>query len=120
MLAGKRAVRVGDQILKEVAILLLERVKDPRVKGVTMTGIHLSNNLKQSRVFYSVVGDKDQIEVAQAGLDSAKDFIRREIGNRMELRYVPEITFVYDPSLEMGNHMDRVFEKIRKGEVVGD
>ncbi|HBF42064.1 MAG TPA: 30S ribosome-binding factor RbfA [Desulfobacteraceae bacterium] len=117
MLAGKRAVRVGDLILKEIALILMERVKDPRIKGVTMTGIRLSNNLRRARVYFSVIGEKEHIKTAQAGLDSAKAFIKREIGLRMALRYVPEIVFVHDPSLETGNHMSRLFEKIREEEV---
>lgn len=112
MLAGKRAVRVGDQILREIALLLLKRVKDPRIQGVTITGIRLSNNLKLAKVYYSVIGEKNQIERAQAGLDSAKGFIKREIGLRMELRYIPEILFLHDPSLESGSLMDRLFEEM--------
>ncbi len=116
MLSGKRAVRVGDMILKEIAFLLLEKVKDPRVRGITLTGIRLSNDLKQAKLFYSVVGDQREIERAMTGLNSAKGFIKREIGTRMELRYVPEISFVHDPSLEDGSHMERVFEKLREAE----
>jgi len=116
MLPGKRAVRVGDLILREIAFLLLEKVKDPRVQGVTLTGIRLSDDLKRAKIFYSVVGDQRQIEKAEAGLNSAKGFIKREIGIRMELRYVPEISFVYDPSLENGSHMEQVFDKIREAE----
>ena len=116
MLPGKRSVRVGDLILREIALLLLEKVKDPRVQGVTLTGIRLSDDLKRAKIFYSVVGDQRQIEKARAGLNSAKGFIKREIGIRMELRYVPEISFVHDHSLEDGSHMEQVFEKIREAE----
>ncbi len=116
MLAGKRAVRVGDQILKEISYLLLESVKDPRVRGVTITGVKLSNDLKRGRVFFSVIGEKDQIKKAQAGLDSAKGFIKREISLRMSLKYTPEIIFLYDPSLESGSHMERLFEKLKTDE----
>jgi ribosome-binding factor A len=116
MLAGKRAVRVGDQILREIALLLLERVKDPGVQGVTVTGISLSDDLKSARVYYSVIGDENGIKRAQAGLDRAKGFIKREIGLRMALRYMPQITFVHDPSMESGSHMDMLFEEIRKTE----
>ena len=119
MLAGKRAVRVGDHILREIAILLLEKVEDPRVQGVTLTGIRLSDDLKAARVYYSVMGEKEQISRSQAGLDSAKGFIKREIGLRAALRYVPEITFVHDPSLEKGSHMDKLFEEIEKAEEGG-
>ena len=116
MLAGRRAVRVGDQILREIALLLLERVKDPRVRDVTVTGISLSNDLKLARVYYSVMGNENAAERAQSGLDRAKGFIKREIGLRMSLRYIPQITFVHDPTLESGSRMDRVFKKIRKTE----
>ena len=116
MLAGKRAVRVGDHIFKEIALLLLNRVRDPRVQGVTVTGVRLSDDLKMAKVFYSVMGGQNRISGAQAGLDSAKGYIKREIGRRLILRYVPEIIFVHDPSLESGSHMDKVFEEIRKSE----
>ena len=116
MLPGKRSVRVGDVILKEVAFLLLERVRDPRVQGVTLTGVRLSDDLKLARIFYSVMGDEALVENAQSGLNSATGFVKREIGKRSGLRYIPEIRFVYDPSLKTGEHMERVFEKMHKSE----
>lgn len=116
MATGKRATRVGDLILREMAFLLLEKVKDPRVQGVTLTGIRLSNDLKQAKVFYSLLGGKDEAEKALAGLNSARGYIKKQIGTRMELRYVPDILFVYDASLEEGSHMERVFEKIAASE----
>ncbi|HDZ90551.1 MAG: 30S ribosome-binding factor RbfA [Deltaproteobacteria bacterium] len=116
MLPGKRATRVGDLVLREIAMLLLNKVKDPRVQGVTLTGIHLTNDLKRARVFYSVVGSQQRVEEAGVGLNSARGFIRREVGIRMELRYVPEISFAHDPSLERGSHMEQVFAKIKGNE----
>ena len=120
MLAGKRAVRVGDQILKEMALLLMNRVKDPRVKKATITGIHLSDDLKNARIYYSVIGDRADIRNTQAGLDSAKGFIKREISLRMNLKYTPEIVFKHDPTLEMGTQMEKLFEKIRSEESTED
>jgi ribosome-binding factor A len=117
MLGGKRAVRVGDQILRWISVLLLERVKEPRVKGVTLTGIRLSEDLKQARIYYSLLGDDDVIKRAQAGLDSAKGFIKKEIGRGLGLRYVPDIQFIHDPSLERGSHLESLFEKIRREEM---
>ncbi len=113
MLAGKRAVRVGDQLLREIAEILTRRVKDPRVKGTTLTGIHVSDDLKHARIYFSVMTGHEDIQKAQGGLDSAKGFIKREIGARMDLKYVPDISFKHDPSLEMGQHMEKIFEKIR-------
>ena len=116
MLAGKRAVRVGDQLLREIADLLLSSVRDPRVKGVTLTGVDLSNDLKHAKVFYSLIGDKKEFERIQEGLDSAKGFIKRELATRMELKYMPDITFRRDLSLEEGNRMERLFESLKSDE----
>ena len=116
MLAGKRAAKVGDEILKEIAELLVRKVRDPRVKGATLTDIHLSDDLKHARVYYSVIGVKEDIIRTQAGLDSAKGFIKREIGFRMNLRYVPDIVFEHDISLEQGNKMEKLFQKMKLDE----
>lgn len=114
MLAGKRAVRVGDQLLREMAELLMLKVRDPRVKTTTLTGIHLSNDLKNAKVYYSVLGGVDAVREAQAGLDSAKGFIKREIGLRLALKYVPEIIFKHDRTLEMGDHMEKLLTALKE------
>ncbi len=113
-MARRRAQRVGDTILREIAYLLLTRVRDPRVKGVTLTGVHLSDDLKRAKVYYSVIGDAEAIKTAQEGLESAKGFIKREIGLRMELRYVPELTFIYDPSIKLSSRIDQLVEEKKK------
>jgi len=112
VLAGKRAVRVGDEILKEIALLLIERVKDPRVKGVTVTGTRMSGDLRSAKVYYSVMGAEKEIRRAQAGLESAKGFIKRELGRGMSLKHTPDITFIHDSSLQRGSHMEMLLEKL--------
>jgi ribosome-binding factor A len=116
MLAGKRAVRVGDQLLREIADLLLSSVRDPRVKGATLTGVDLSDDLKYAKVYYSLLGDEKEFERIQEGLDSAKGFIKRELSTRMELKYMPDIIFKRDLSLEEGDHMERLFERLKSDE----
>ena len=113
MLAGKRAVRVGDQLLREIADLLLTSVRDPRVKGVTLTGVDLSKDLKHAKVYYSLIGHNKEVNRIQGGLDSAKGFIKRELAARMDLKYMPDIIFKRDLSLEKGDHMERLFRKLR-------
>ena len=119
MLAGKRAIRVGDQLLREMAELLMLKVKDPRVKRTTLTGIHLSNDLKNAKVYYSVLGGDKAVREAQAGLDSAKGFIKREIGLRLDLKYMPDIIFKHDRTLEMGDHMEKLFKSFKVNENPG-
>ena len=112
MLSGKRATRVGDQILKFIAELLIEKIRDPRVSKVTLTGINLSNDLKNARIYFSVLGDGTEVEEAFKGLESAKGFIKRELGRRSRLRYVPDMIFDHDPTLETGSRLEHLFKKI--------
>ena len=116
MLPGKRATRVGDQILRFIAELLMNKVRDPRVKSVTLTGINLSNDLKNARIFFSVMGTESDVEQALKGLESAKGFIKRQLGSGLELRYVPDIIFDHDPTLETGNRLEQLFKKIQDDE----
>lgn len=120
MLAGDRTVRVGEQILKEIAVLLIEDVKDPRVKAVTMTGIKLSRDLKHAKVYYSVLGGSGEIRKAQAGLDSAKGYIKRMIGRKLELRYIPDLLFIHDESLEVGMNMEKLLRSLKTNGQNGD
>jgi ribosome-binding factor A len=113
MLSGNRAERVGDQILKGIAELLASKVQDPRVKGVTLTGIDLSKDLRSARVYFSLIGEADDIKRAISGLDSAKGFIKRGVGKRVKLKYIPEIRFEHDPTLETGNRMEMLLRKIK-------
>jgi len=117
MLAGKRAARVGEELLREVADLLTKKVRDPRVKLATLTGIQLSNDLRHAKIFYSFMGEQEDIERVQAGLDSAKGFIKRELGFRVELKYMPDIVFTFDPTLEKARDMETLFERLRSNDV---
>jgi len=114
MLPGSRASRVGDLVLREIADLVLKKLKDPRVKGITLTGIDVSKDLRHARVYFSLIGDETQVLQARAGLDSAKGFIKREIGLQTELRHVPELMFKHDPSLDTGSRMEKLLQKIKE------
>jgi ribosome-binding factor A len=116
MLAGKRATKVGDQILKCVAGLLIQKIRDPRVNGVTLTGVQVSNDLKNAVIFFSLIGNEDDVKRAKAGLDSAKGFIKREIALYVKLRNTPVIFFKHDPTLETGNRLEQLFQEIKRSD----
>jgi ribosome-binding factor A len=110
----KRTDRVADLILKELAEVLLRKVKDPRLGEITLTAVKVSPDLRHARVYYSLLGnDEKKIEVA-AGLESAKGFLKRELGKRLELRHVPDISFHFDDSLEYGSHIDRLLAGLKE------
>jgi len=114
MATGNRAQRVGDQILKVIAPFLLQKVKDPRVEGVTLTGVRLSKDLRVAKVYFSVLGEDKDIKNAADGLESAKGFIKRELGSRLDLRVMPDIQFLHDESFARGLRIERLLEGLRR------
>jgi len=113
----RRSDRVADQLHREIADLILRRVKDPRVANLTITGVDLSPDLKHARVFYCIMGgstDENVKKNAVSGLDKAKGFIRQEIGKRLRLRYVPQFNFEYDISFDYGDKIERLLKELPK------
>lgn len=114
MLRYKRSVRVGDLIREEIADILMHKVKDPRIGFVTVTGVKLSDDLRHARVFLSIYKDEEK-EITLKAIEVAKGFIRRELGKRMRLKFVPELVFRLDKSIEYGNKIERLLKDIEKG-----
>lgn len=109
----KRADKVGDLIRKEISEILLGDLKDPRIGFVTITKVAVSDDLRAARVYYSVFGDEDQKEESYQGLESAKGYVKRELGRRVRLKYIPEIHFLFDDSLEYGEHIEELLRGVK-------
>ena len=102
-----RADRVADQIRMEVADILMRKIKDPRVRSVTVTDVELTKDLRIARVFVTTMEqNKDERHVFD-GLAKASGFVRAELGRRLALRYLPEVIFMKDVS---GPRADRVLK----------
>lgn len=105
---------MGDRIKEEVSDLLLRRVKDPRIGFLTITDVEVTNNLRLAKVYYSVMGSEEDRRRAAEGLASALGFIKRELGARLHLKYMPDVVFCYDPSLEHGERIEQILRDIRE------
>ena len=112
----KRADRVADLLKIEIADLLLKQVRDPRIGSVTITGVKVTDDLRTAKVFFVEMGKDVCSADLQAGLLKATGFLRRELGRRLQLRRVPEIIFVYDPSFAYGNRIDTLLKEIHEKE----
>jgi ribosome-binding factor A len=114
----KRSDRVADVIRREIADLLLRRVKDPRVTGLTVSEVEVTADLQHARIFYCVMGSPtaEQKRGVAAGLEKAKGFIRQELGKRLHLRYLPSLEFRYDTSLDYMDKIDRLLKELKKDE----
>ena len=99
-------------IRKEISEILVGELKDPRIGFVTVTKVAVSNDLRAAKVYYSVFGGEQQKEEASQGLESAKGYIKRELGMRVRLKYMPEIQFLFDDSLEYGEHIEELLRDI--------
>jgi ribosome-binding factor A len=109
---SRRVERAQDLIKEEVARLLLFKVKDPRVGSVTITSVQMTGDLKRALIQYAILGDREERAEVQTGLEKASGFIRREIGQALRLKFVPEIEFRYDHGLRHARHMDEVFKNL--------
>ena len=107
----RRPDKVGGVIQEEISRMLLREIKDPRIGFVTITRVKVSKDLRFVKVYFSVLGDQAAREDSLRGLNSAVGFMRRELGRRLRLRYVPDIVFSFDHSLE---HMSRLAELIQE------
>ena len=116
MSSFKRADRVADLLKMEIADLLLKDVRDPRIGSVTITGVKVTDDLRTAKVFFVEMGKDTCSQDVQAGLRKATGFLRRELSRRLQLRHVPEILFVYDPSFAYGNRIDTLLMEIHREE----
>lgn len=110
---GVRADRVQKQLMKELSIILREELKDPRIGFVTITRIELTGDLRYTKVYFSVLGDESKQEACLEGIESAAGYIRRLVGARLKLKYVPELSFRLDKSAEYATELEKTFERLR-------
>ncbi|MFH1878155.1 MAG: 30S ribosome-binding factor RbfA [Candidatus Omnitrophota bacterium] len=108
----ERMKRVSEFIKREVALILEVDINDPRVKHVTITEVKVTKDLKLAKVFYVISGFEDQSEEIARGLKSAGGFIRKELAERMSMKYIPMISFAEDKIYKRNESVDRLFEKI--------
>jgi ribosome-binding factor A len=110
-----RIRRVAEQMKKDISIIIASEIKDPRVAGLTsITDVELSKDLRYASIYVSIFGSEAEKEETLQTLIRASGFIRSEIGRRIRLRYIPEINFYMDNSLEYGAHIERVIRSLKE------
>ncbi|MBN1500769.1 MAG: 30S ribosome-binding factor RbfA [Spirochaetes bacterium] len=111
-MAGYRKKRLEEQIKRIIGEALLREVKDPRIGFVTVYSVELSDDYEMATVKISVLGDDKQKKKSLAGLVAAKGFIRSFIGKNMQLRFVPDVIFKIDTSIEDGVRLVGLIESV--------
>jgi len=108
----KRSTRVADAIKNELAILFLQKVRDPKVGKVVISRVEVTDDLKYARIYYTVHGDESASKEADKGLQRAKGFFRSHLAETLNMRYTPELQFRYDKTEEKVAEIERLFQEI--------
>ena len=106
-----RTRRIGEQMQRELAGLIRDQVKDPRLGMVTVSAVEVSRDLAHAKVFVTVLGDDKVQRESMQVLSKAAGFLRHELAQRMIVRTVPQLKFVYDESIERGSRMSALIDK---------
>lgn len=111
---GSRMSRV-DEILREVIADEVARLKDPGLGFVTITGVQTSPDLRSARVFWTVLGDDAQREETAAALQRARPRVRGAAGAQVRMKYLPDLVFEYDESIDRGMRIERLLHDLEEG-----
>ncbi len=113
MLPYKRSDRVSHNLQKEVTDIIMNRVKDPRVGFLTVTGVEVARDIKTAKVFVSIYNE-DQRQDTMDALEAACPFIRHELRKRLHMKIIPVVTFIQDTSPEYADRIGRLLKGIEE------
>lgn len=111
---GRRPQRIGQQIRHEISSLLVRGLKDPRIGFATITGVEVSPDLRQARVYVSIMGSAEQQQEGLRGFAAAAAYLRRQLAHRLRMRCVPELSFELDTSIAYGERIDALLEETHR------
>jgi len=106
-----RLERLEALVKEEVSDIIL-KMKDPRIKFVTVTDVSISKDIKYAKIFISIMGEEEEKKSSFSAIKGATGFIRTELAHRLEIRRIPELSFVLDDSIERGVRLANYIEKI--------
>lgn len=107
--------RLNHAFQEEISMILMTEIKDEDIKFVTITGVDTTTDLSYAKVYFTVLDDTKK-ETTEETLNGAASFIRGKLAERVEVRHTPELKFIYDTSIEYGNHIEKIIDNINKEE----
>lgn len=112
-MSSYRPERVGEQIHKEIVNLMMHGIKDPRVSPVVITGVQVTRDLSLAKVYFTVTDEDTERKDAERGLKSVAPFLRRQLGQLMRMRFIPELRFEFDRSVGYGQKIDNLLRQVQ-------
>jgi ribosome-binding factor A len=114
--SNPRVRKVADRIQVVVAEMLERRIKDPRLGFVTVTDVRVSGDTQQASVFYTVLGEEEEVAASAAALESARGLIRAEVARQLGMRHVPTLDFIHDALPDTARHIDELLARARESD----
>lgn len=105
--------RINSAIQREISYIIANEVKNPDIKFITITAVDTTNDLSYCKVYFTTLDEKEEV---LKGLKSAKGFIRRELADRVDIRHMPELEFIYDESIEYSKNIEEKIKEIHEKE----
>ncbi|HSR31323.1 MAG TPA: 30S ribosome-binding factor RbfA [Anaerolineae bacterium] len=115
-MATRRQRRVAEVIHRELSLLLMREVRDPRLSDITITEVRVTQDLLIARVYFTVLGGPEQEAEALAALDRANGFLRTQLAGQVRLRFAPELVFELDNSAVHGRRIEELLAQIAESE----
>ena len=106
-----KSERIGNSLVVEISNILRFEARDEELKNVTITYVKVAGDLGNAKVYYNIF-DKTKLDHIQRSLEKASGYVRSELAKRVELRHMPELNFVYDESIDYGNKIEHILDKI--------
>ena len=107
-----KSKKIGSLFEREISMIILEEVKEPKVKGVTITGCDVTNDLSFAKVYFTCL-DRESKEEIEKALNKASGFIEISLSKKIDIRKMPQISFHYDSSIEYGEEIERKIEELK-------
>lgn len=112
-MANIKIERLNHAFQEEISMILMTEIKDEDIKFVTITGVETTNDLSFAKVYFTVL-DQTKKETTLEALNGAASFIRGKLSERVDVRHTPELKFIYDNSIEYGEHIEKIIDKINE------
>ena len=113
MTSYTRADRVSKLIKQTLSEIISKQIKDPRLEMTTITHVKVARDLKSARIYFTAHGGNQKVDAAMQGFQSAMGYVKRELGQKLRLRYMPQIQFFYDDTLDHASRIDSILKSLQ-------
>jgi len=114
IVSSRRLLKAAEAIREVVASAIVTEIRDPRIRDVTVVGVEVTPDMREAKVFVSVMGDEAKQHLSVRGLQNSAGFLQAKISNRIDTRYTPKLTFVLDKGLKNAAAVGEILERIRR------